>query len=303
MLLNAKERKGLADRIKFETIWDKEYTMIHSDLDGVLSGLYLHHKYGIKIGGFFEVNSSEYNHSKIYCVERKLKNYIYLDLAITHKDCFVIDHHSQYLYGENNINCVKYTPYAELNKWNFPKKNPTGNILWMLYLLNENLDKYTYEQKLLLCIADSFHTNYHKYKDNCKRWLKYFDMECLIEVLENPSMFQDANRIIKQLHIQDQAYQTYVDGNFYNCEFSTYSDNSITTQKFMDNISKLMGWKQVQLPVFSYVHKFSNHKVKVKDVEELLRTNKRIFTSAIRSMKYGADSLMYVSEYVESEEL
>lgn len=289
------DRKQVQETIK-QNVKAKHGTVIHNDTDGILSGLYFNHKTNSSIQGMFELNSQPNMYSKLRLVKPKPREYIYLDCSIIDNRFFVIDHHSQPVegYSDNNINCNKYTDYKDISyQNNFFYKNPTGNILWLMYLLEEDVSKYSYQQQLLLVMADGFYTNYQKYSQNSKRWLKAFDMECLQDTLNSPTIEEDIFKLKRQLGMYGVGYQILTKNGY-----TSYKANTMT-QEVLNRISILMNWKQVKLPAFSYCYYFNNKKYMFGDIEEV-KADKNNFTCAVRSMRNGVFSEIYVSEYCKA---
>ena len=300
-ILTERELKIIKDKIGANAVFNCNGTIIHNDTDGLLCGAYFNnvfHNCGIK--GIFNLNSQSNMDSTIHCEDRELINKIFLDCAILKQGVLSIDHHYSKLkaWGKDSINANKYNPQsADIDKYgSFLHKMPTGNILWLMYLLGEDVSKYTYQQQLLLVMADSFYINYKnsRYKQNCIDWLKLFNMECLIETLDSPTLDNDINDTKVKMGLSGNGYQTYVGS-----EFKSHQTTK-TTQEVLNNITELMDWKECKLPSFFYVHKFKNFKQCSSNITTIMQ-DKCNFTSAIREI--GRNPIMYVSKYYDTEKL
>ncbi|AKA71224.1 hypothetical protein [Clostridium scatologenes] len=300
-LLNEKELKEVQGKIKFN-VYFKEgaRTTIHNDIDGLLCGALFNNIFDIKINGIFNLNSQANMDSTIHSENKKILNNIFLDCSILKQGILSIDHHYSKLkaWGKDSINCNKYNHKSkDIDVYgSFLHKMPMGNILWLMYLLQEDISKYTYQQQLLLIMADSFHINYlnSRYMQNCIDWLKLFNMECLIDTLNKPSLLKDIEELKAQLGFSGNGYQVFSGGVFKSHQTSK------TTQEVLNNITELMGWKECKLPSFFYVHKFSNSKQYSSNINSIM-ADKYNFTSAIREI--GRNPIMYVSRYIGTEEL
>lgn len=277
-------------------------SVVHNDLDGLLTGLYFNNKTGLSIQGIFNINSQANMDSQLYTTTKKMKEYIYLDCSIIHKDLTVIDHHvmpvQAYNYSSNNFNCNYYHEASkDIKKYgSFLHKNPTGCISWLLYIMGEDISKYSLEQKMLICMSDSLYINFNdvRYKQNCIDWLKLLHQEELIEVLERPNIIAEIDDLKAQIGIVGNGYQVYDNGTF-----KSYKTN-YTTQEVLNNISDIMEWKQVNIPVFNFVCLFDNKKYYCSQIDYVL-ANTRNLTCAIRTI--SRNPIMYVSEFYDIQSL
>ncbi len=263
----------------------KNGSIIHNDIDGLLSAIYIYYKTGLSINGFFTINSQPYMKTELICENKNIIDCIFLDCSIINDKMLTIDHHTvtSEFYNDNNYNCNKFTIYNDiLNSKNFYHKNPTGCINWLIYLFGENINSFTYKQKLLLILADSFYDNYNKYKNNCNDWIKVFKQEELYEVLNSPTLIEDIENLKKELGIVNQGYQTYTRSGFI-----SHNTNK-TTQEVINNICRIMEWDKLTLPTFKYNIIFDNYKCKLSE-RNIIVENKG-FTSAIRTIKDGLNS-------------
>lgn len=300
-ILTEKELKIINNKIGAKVYFNNTNgTIIHNDTDGLLCGAYFNNKYNSSIKGIFNLNSQSNMDSTIIVEDGKLINKIFLDCAIMNNDILSIDHHYSKLkaWGKNSINANKYNPKSkDIDVYgSFLHKMPTGNILWLMYLLGADVSKYTYEQQLLLVASDSFYINYlnKRYKQNCADWLKLFDMECLIKTLDSPTLVNDINSTKAKIGLSGNGYQTWSGS-----EFNSHLTDK-TTQEVLDNITELMGWKECKLPSFFYVHLFKNSKQYSNNITNIIE-DKRNFTSAIREI--GRNPMMYVSRYYNTKKL
>lgn len=178
-----KKENDLLNNYRKQLVWpnniENEELVIHTDIDGILSGLYLLNK-GAKIVGMYDLERFHFidNESK-----KNLKNHIYIDLDIDYKEVKSFGHHINARLNKNsfNLNHV-FNLDADLEKL-FSNKCPLNTII-LLYALYDEKPK-TDEEIALMVYADSVILNYEKYTENMTNWLRLLGQDEILDALEN----------------------------------------------------------------------------------------------------------------------
>ena len=281
-----------------EQLNEKKGITTHIDQDGLLSLVYLHHKKGLPLKGLFDLHSTDGGYSELYTEdEEKFNNNVFIDLSICNKSILSTDHHilPSAFCGKSNFNLNKIYPKAQnvINDRNaFFNKCPLPTIIILMWFFDEDIRKYTYEQRVLLFAADSFYRLYHKYTDNVKNWLEFLGLDYIIEGLSEVKE-ADVQAMKEKMGIVRSGYVHYEGG-----EFIT-EDTGTSLQDYLNNISKIMGWNYVKVPEFDLVYGFKNESHTYSKIDEVLEDDK-VFTCMINTSK---SKQVNVSRYVGKKKL
>jgi hypothetical protein len=140
--------------------------VIHCDLDGILSGLFVYNELDLEVAGFIDykrneliISSTPLNHCWI------TSNFVFNDCAMG--ECDSYDHHFQTPSLTNKLNVHNHFKIT-----NFKNKMPFGNCVWLIWLFGKDIRNYTHKQLQFIFGADSF---YHfcdnkRYRENIKEW-------------------------------------------------------------------------------------------------------------------------------------
>lgn len=176
----------------FEILKNNKKIIINSDIDGILSGLLLHHFCNCKIVGFS--NSKD----KIWLDRSKcdtIFDAVYIDIFVSHKNVATIDqhiisynqeHHNLLVYNVNKINPNLDNPRFLDPTSSYVKKYPFGTCHYILaHLIKEKLyddaidfNKITSDIKaidLFLRADDAMQTTKINYPENAAEWWKWLE--------------------------------------------------------------------------------------------------------------------------------
>ena len=236
---------------------ETEGIVTHTDLDGILSAAYVYHKTKKPLVGMCNLSNSGTTKIRTVGASVKLQNQLFLDLSIIDSSCWSIDHH--YLPIEKlphrAINANKYYGAMELRD-----KNPTGNILWLMYLFSEDYCNYSKEQLSAFAIADSMFSNYGKYRDNMVRWsdkLKFAPVLSAIEHLsDNKFYFNDLSVEKFNIHRQQQVVW-HKDQYYYNYN-TAGGEVKVPLQTIFTKVALYFGWEPLTVPTFTNTINYDN---------------------------------------------
>ena len=260
-------------------------TVIHNDLDGLLSGLYIYQKYNIPIVGICELGT---NNDDIGCLSINSEFYddeyrgrldwesiLFLDCGVICDKAKVIDHHSSpnLYYNERKINYCKYFSKTD----SITDKCPLGNILWLMAIHNEDVSLFNELQQRLIIAADGTHSNYFNYPENTKYALETLGLIVLEGTIKKYG--KERYRII------DSELEMNLDPFFRSSKgFLNGLNKSIFD--VANNINRIMNWSgnafMVKNPkrirIFTYVWKKETHPV---SHSKLYETQYNTFTHTI----------------------
>ena len=150
---------------------NKYYLILSNDMDSFYSCQLLHKKFGVQIGGFFDINNGFYVDRAI----AKGKEPIGVDLSLTHGKCF--DNHFTMLKNPQAIN-----PNVIIN--DYYKKYNGSTFAFLLALYNINLHKFNDLQTGVTIALDGWNAGYYKYngkfRDVTINWTILFEIDDVI---------------------------------------------------------------------------------------------------------------------------
>ena len=284
----------------------KKGIILHNDICGIISALYLSHKTGLPIVGIADIHSKANRPSVIYYDDSiALSDCVFVDLAIIVPNILCIDHHStpKGLLDDNKYNCNKYTNNGNIEDryTKFYDKNPTSCINWLVYLFGDSLQAYTYVQMLMLILSDSTYKNCIKYPANCQSWLNSFEQYNLYELARTHNIKENINKLMKELKVYEQGYQQWsIEHNcFVENHYNINLNITRTTQSLCDDICEIMAWNKVIFPTQFIKQYIENRKVYLKDWETLSKSTSILtpVTCALQNVQNGNYSEMYVSMF------
>lgn len=221
--------------------------VIHNDIDGLLSGLYMNQKYNIPIVGVIELGSDDgdmgtFLLNKEFNNKRLWDEVVFLDCGIITDAAKVIDHHlspAKY-YNERKINYHKNFSKTK-NIWD---KCPINNIMWLMAIHKDSPLNYTGFQQALILSADGTHKNYVKYNDNTKYALDILnlnDFEPIIKEMGN-RRFDGGDEFLGMSF------------PFFSCLNNLKSHSNLTIQEVGKKIQKEFQWNNQAFSVSSTEH-------------------------------------------------
>ena len=260
--------------------WLKErnvHMVTHNDFDGLLTALIFHHVLGWKLVGLYDLEKLWI--SKDF--KGNLEDIVYVDLDVTKMGCRSIGHHmvadiSDHL-NLNHLFGVGTKDYY----WKFPLS--TALFLFWLYEIPFNSPM----SKLMLIHSDSVWLSHKNYTDNVENWLNHFGMTELVNLLNNQSVFgriengkmaksQFTDVILEKSlfkFVQTEAEMEKSDWKYrkkkenkskrgkefvetyqfsfavQNGEFNLKTGRDRSLQDFMNGLSKVFGFAEIELPV------------------------------------------------------
>ena len=190
-----KKENDLLDNYREKLVWpnqiNSESVVIHNDIDGVLSGLYLLNK-GAAIVGMYDLERFHFTNKQ---EKNRFDHHVYVDLDIDYREVRSFGHHIIANLNKNafNLNHV-FNLDADFGKL-FTNKCPLNTII-LLYALYDQKPQ-TDEEIAFLVYADSVILNFEKYKQNMTNWLRVLGQDEILDALEN--RIDNLYRIIDEL--------------------------------------------------------------------------------------------------------
>lgn len=154
---------------------DKEM-VIHNDLDGILTGMFLSHYMGWKVVGVYDLETIHI--SKDF--KGRMEDIIYVDLDVTFKDYKSLGHH---IIGTESANHLNLNTLFGIDHRKYVRKYPLSTVFFLYWLYDIALPTDA-EQLSFLLHGDSVLANYSKYTDNVSMWLKHLNFEHIIYRIE-----------------------------------------------------------------------------------------------------------------------
>jgi len=160
--------------------------MVGTDLDGYLSWIYLHNRFGCRLGGF-------YNLREIWLApgitREDLISALWIDLDVYHREITSFGQHIIKLEPGDRLpkrNPRSFNPNLERGfavHSNFQRKYPFATVHMLMWALDDD-GKWTRasaEARALLWAPDSSWLNARKYRGNAREWLQnFFDHDLLL---------------------------------------------------------------------------------------------------------------------------
>lgn len=248
---------------RFPWILERDRHMILStDLDGILCGIYMHHFFGWKIAGFYDLER--------ICISQQvqLQDAIWLDLDISHPQIYSVGHHILTLKPSEPLSlppmlekCLNPNIERMISRKEFQRKYPFATIHLLIWLhsdsINGQLDDF---QKMLLYFADSSWINAQRYNKNCRDWVENFiDLPLLVEMVEQAPTVEFEHRAEQFVKILEdtgirrgrgQVTSQFLGIGGYQVRFTIPPNNPEDLQNKMSSLARIMGWKsEITIPL------------------------------------------------------
>lgn len=177
--------------------------IIHNDLDGLLSWLFLE-KFGFRLGGV-------YDNRTLYLVEGvSLEDCFGVDLDLFLPGVPTLGHHFTLFSHENHVNpnvifgVTDVEQYQNLNDFMYPPrycyKCPLPTILLLYWLTGDPIPSHS-EGSVWLLYTDSLFRSYGKYKHNVAAWLKELGLQDLLENLSSKRLMDSVSQCAEKISL------------------------------------------------------------------------------------------------------
>jgi hypothetical protein len=259
-----------------------EEQIIHSDFDGIISGLYLYNRVKMNVAGIINYKDNILSVSATPLANTFLNSqFIFNDVGTTRITS--IDHHLQHYQKSNTYNANRYFNIEKPRN-----KMPFGNIIWLLFAFRDSLEKYNLQQIKLLLLSDGFfkiakNPDYHK---NINDWCSRLNMPDVIKLLE--SFDDDEMEELAKYWLSPEI--KYIDNNYFWCGGSEEPE---LAQNKINELANIFGWQpfRFQKVVYRYILKTNNYNPSVNQVPD------DSFSHYIHSNNFGKYS--HISHMVE----
>ncbi len=172
--------------------------VISTDVDGLLSAAFLHHRLGWRVAGYYDSTTLWLGGEGLEQRDRL----VWIDLDICRPDCPALCHHILTLTGNAppaldhvcNPNLL-----AGVGADAFTSKYPFSTVLFLLWLHEVPLRR-DLMARLLVLHADSSWINYQHYGPNCQTWLER------LPGYEWSWLFRQVEAELFEQRMQDQLY-------------------------------------------------------------------------------------------------
>lgn len=149
--------------------------VVGTDLDALMSALFLHHVRQWRIVGFYNLES-------IYGVQgeslESLRKAVWVDLDIAQADIRSIGHHILTQRREEVPTVLRSSLNPNLHRGisagQFARKYPLAALHWLAWLLDQKFECRSRLQRCLLWLPDSAWIVVQKYRANVEDWLRNF---------------------------------------------------------------------------------------------------------------------------------
>lgn len=287
------------DMLKWPNNIKNEKFIIHNDIDGIISGMFLHNK-GAEICGVYDLYS--FNTTKKEYINNA-EQLIGIDLDLNYRDMRCFGHHIVADLNKNGFNINNFMNLDISIKDYFTQKCPLNTII-LLYSLFDLKPKNDREIAMLV-YPDSVIKNYltPAYKENVINWLKILKQEEIINALENridillDIISQEIVNKIKDVFPHKSNHLQNLNNNkrvFPQCH--NYINNK--TGKFIydiniliETIDKMMGWETKNFP-----RKFLYKKIFYKNETYEYNPNKKRKEKVSKIITFKKEDLPTVKE-------
>jgi hypothetical protein len=195
---------------------DKYYMILSNDFDSYYSCLLLYQRFGVQIGGYFDLNNGLYLNKE----RTDGKEPIYVDLSITKGKCF--DNHMTFI---KNPECINPNIIAT----DYYHKYNGSTLSFLCSLYNCDLSKYSQKQLNTMIAIDGWFAGYYKYngkfRDVTTNWMKLFEVDkYLLPILQEHDTqyfydFINHYHLNEKIIMQDNHLYCNVKTHIPTCEF------------------------------------------------------------------------------------
>jgi len=230
-----------------------------TDFDAIFSAMFLSEIYNYELIGFYDFKTIWTNSNEDL---NDVRNAIWVDLDIYHKDIKSIGHHILKFRSDDKIIGHKQTLNPNLIRGiyhnNFNRKYPYATIHFLLSLFNYSLRDNDLNN-LLIWHPNSSLINAQRYRSNAKEWL--------INFLKIDSMIKTFDEVITkefEEKLRDKIYTRIEKTGFtkgkgqtssmnlklrgYQCTFKNPMESLININNLISQISDITGWKKMHVP-------------------------------------------------------
>lgn len=243
-----------------------EGMVLGDDLDSLLSGMYLHQKYGWPIAGVYCGYSQLWHPKGTGGLREKLfaGKLFAVDLDIYHAAVPSLGHHIISLESGDELpgHSHSLNPNALRSfsiRQDFKRKYPLATIHFLLWLFGEK--QLSPEAELLVWLADSTYINAQQYRSNVEEWVTRFlnhppfvEMLPQLQTAEFEHQLKEkilnrmaANPLCRPGHSRNKSVHLGLNG--FQCQFENPNAQNGALQSLLDLLSTLSGWKRLPFPV------------------------------------------------------
>lgn len=151
---------------------NKHYLVLTNDVDSYFSCLFLHNRFGVEIGGFYDFEAL-YINSNI----TEGKEPIYVDADINSGLAF-----GNHVTALRNPDCINLNKV--INQTNYTDKYAGSTLMTLYSLYNKDLTKLRKKKVLMLLTVDVWFKQFFHYRSKWDQWVKVMEMEYLTEMFD-----------------------------------------------------------------------------------------------------------------------
>jgi hypothetical protein len=253
---------------RYRWIYNERQPMIlHSDIDGILSGMFLHEIRRCYVIGFYDLkciwlakNLYLSNKGEIL---KALYSSLWVDVDIYHENIKSIGHHILKFRKDDKIpeHTLSLNPniLRGIYHGNFERKYPFGTIHFLMMIFNYQLEKNNLKSEILLWHPDSSLANTQHYAQNARDWLENFlGIKVMIKYLQSVDT-QDFEQNIKR-YVYDELQKLgfrkgrsqirtrYLRLGGYQFDFKNPNQYITQINNLIRFLSDITGWAEIEIP-------------------------------------------------------
>ena len=233
--------------------------IVGTDFDGIFSAMFLSEVRNYELIGFYDFKTIWVRNNANL---DEIKDAIWIDLDIYHKDIRSIGHHILKFRKDDKILCHKQSLNPNLIRGiyhnNFDRKYPYGTIHFLISLF-DYIPKDDELNTLLLWHPNSSLMNAQKYRPNAHEWLNNFlKIDAMIKTFDDIVTKEFEEKLRDEIYARiektgftkgrGQISSLNLGLRGYQCTFTNPKKSLTKLNNLILEISKITGWKKMNIP-------------------------------------------------------
>lgn len=264
-------------REEYPFLEDSDRAMVvGSDIDALLSAVFLHEELGWEVAGFYTDFENVY-----YTDEDTIQDAVWIDLDVNHPSLRSVGHHILRTRLKDELPGLRHS--LNLNevrgvyKRNFTRKYPLGTIHFLLWFYG--IDEFTPLQEAFLLSADSTWINAQQYTDNVTDWIENcLSSPWLVDAIEDVQTKEFEQRIDQEIYPRiettgfsrgrssGRTQSSHLNLNGWQCSFVDPTTDKVAN--LVDLIGQIMDWDTFDIPTDMQVERGSRQSTTYSEIRD-----------------------------------
>lgn len=254
----------------------------HNDLDGILTAMIFKHAKNWRLVGVYDLKTLSV--TKEY--QGDLREPIYVDLDVTHKDYRSIGHH---ILGNDEGDHLNINRLFGIGHKSYTKKFPLSTAVFLMWLYEIDFRELPDLAKLFIVHSDSMWKNYHgyegRYKHNVIEWLNRMGLHDVKAFLDSPDFHPMLNKYVLPNTYSYNKQCTYLmrNGSLH------FRDSAYNVQKYVSALCTMFKFENLIMPTnleTRLIFKREEFQIVNRNLQQTIDTVRQQYNVFSYSVKY-----------------